>query len=220
MKYVLLISLAVHVLATIIFFAALPMPFGLLALSAAGVAATLAYVAAACFGLASLPLKVLGVLAALVGTVGWGSWILVELTSEPGDPVINITGILILPSAVMTAIATIARYVPRQSTTFGWVHAIVMLIGWAYSMYTTFVDSWSDTFALFGGQLVVMAAATSLFIIASSARVPSPARVIALAAGALGILSPFLFLTPWGSPIAAVLALGSTLAEKQLAYSD
>ncbi|GAB3707912.1 hypothetical protein [Corynebacterium nasicanis] len=74
---------------------------------------------------------ILGVLGALLSGIAWGSWVVVGLTSELGDPVINITGLLVVPGLVLGFIAwvlTSARPVERSGALWFGL-AYVVLIG-------------------------------------------------------------------------------------------
>lgn len=50
---------------------------------------------------------VLASLGAVISGIGWGSWLVVGLTADPGDPVINVTGLLIAPGVLFSLIALV-----------------------------------------------------------------------------------------------------------------
>jgi hypothetical protein len=58
----------------------------------------------------ALPARWPLLLGAGLSAVGWGSWVLVALTSEPNDPVINITGLLVASGLLMSVAAMFGQW--------------------------------------------------------------------------------------------------------------
>ena len=63
-----------------------------------------------------IPLGSLGTVGALVAGVGWVSWLVVGFTSQPDDPVINITGLLAPPGLALGIIAHLLSYRRRADS--------------------------------------------------------------------------------------------------------
>ncbi len=72
-----------------------------------GVGASVVCLGAAVRGRGQRALFIPGTLSALLSGLGWGSWLLVGLSSSPDDPVINITGLLVLPGLLLGFIALV-----------------------------------------------------------------------------------------------------------------
>ncbi|MEJ5927997.1 hypothetical protein WG915_05110 [Corynebacterium sp. H128] len=75
--------------------------------------------------------KALAIVGSLLNLPGWGSWLLVALTSEPGDPVINITGLLAVVGFVITAFALfgaiVQPWLERAQYRFTWAALFLAL---------------------------------------------------------------------------------------------
>lgn len=63
--------------------------------------------------------RVLGVAVGAVSVLSWVSWIVVGTMHRPGDPVINIVGILIAPLSLAAVVNVCASLLPRARATHG-----------------------------------------------------------------------------------------------------
>lgn len=58
-----------------------------------------------------------GGVAAILNGIAWGSWVVVGATSEPDDPIINVTGLLIVPGLILSVVAGIAGFFSSRRET-------------------------------------------------------------------------------------------------------
>lgn len=83
----------------------------------------------------ALPARWPLLLGAVLSAVGWGSWVLVALTSEPNDPVINITGLLAASGLVTSVAAMLGQWAgaagrrPRAFV-FAVLYLVVFTVYW------------------------------------------------------------------------------------------
>lgn len=155
-------------------------------------------------------------LGALVSGVGWGSWLVVGLTADPDDPVINIAGLLIDPGAVLALIALvvlafssrlseIASGDRTRAGVFAIVVTVLAVIRFAlYSRYDyDYPVEWVPTIVFLQMLLPLIAVVTGIYqmVIAAKCRAPQAARTLSGAASVLlvaGTLALFQILWPAG----------------------
>lgn len=138
----------------------------------------------------ALPARWPLLLGAVLSTVGWGSWVLVALTSEPNDPVINITGLLVASGLVTSAAAMLGQWAgaagrrPRAFL-FAGLYLAVVALDWLNLGFLS-----SLPVALISGSLLSALLGTALagFHVAYVHLLPRiGARAVALAGGYLSL---------------------------------
>lgn len=153
-------------------------------------------------------------LGSVAGLIGWASWLVVALTSEESDPVINITGMFCVVSWVITGCAALALVFdsalqnPTSNHTWAWLFAFLIVATEAFSvlLYVDFSVLPSTGMVAFSMLLPVVVGAVQ---IAMALRVPTrgTAKTLSLISGAVMIIP----LLPGG--LAALLTFVAALIE-------
>lgn len=106
----LITAVLVNALMTVGFFTGafgyVPLPDPWIAVGIVGLLVSFAQLAGA-VGAGNTTAGWLAGIGAVISGIGWGSWLVVGLTADPGDPVINVTGLLIVPGVLFSLIALV-----------------------------------------------------------------------------------------------------------------
>lgn len=211
---------AVGVMIQLIALAALKIPTplswcnGLIAISIASVIGIGVVIAAGVKAGDRPVFRTLVFLGGIAGLIGWASWLLVALTSEKGDPVINVTGMLCVVSWVLTCCAALALVFervlknPTSQHTWAWLFTplIVAIEAVSFLPYADLSALPSTGTVLFSMLLPVVVGALQ---IAMALRVPTrgTAKTLSIISGAVLIIP----LLPGG--LAALLTFAAALIE-------
>lgn len=168
---------------------------GWLALSVASLIGIGFVVAAGVTAKGRAAFQIFAFLGSVAGAIGWGSWILVALTSEQGDPVINITGMLCLVGwaltfgAVLVECLSWVRPATSSNRTWAWAFTLAMIVlvaaAFAGSEFggEAFFGPW-----LIGSIIVSIVVGTAQIATAWQSANTSSARSLSIAAGAVLLL--------------------------------
>lgn len=167
-------------------------------------------------------------LGSVVSGIGWGSWIVVGLTAEPSDPVINVTGLLVDPGALLglaaVGLLVFHKRISRAVTgprTFGLAFGAIYLLLFTfaairYVLYSGDIPSELVPLLIFMGMLlpiISLAAGILQIVFARCCRASRQARALTGGAGVLAIVA-IAFLSPlW--VVCALLSFGAVVAERR-----
>lgn len=141
------------------------------------------------------PLTSVGLVAALISGVGWGSWLLVFIRYGPGDPVINITGLLTVPGLIVGVMVLIAGLAPRRpERTYGFLFA--SLLAASALLLLVVVQFFGDSGAYLPVILAGVVLCAGMVIVAAASTAPRPVRIVAMVAGAVGGIGALLAFIP------------------------
>lgn len=153
-------------------------------------------------------------LGSAAGAVGWASWLLVALTSEQGDPVINITGLLCIVGYALTFGAVVVGFMPakwarsKSHYTWAWVFALIIAAFQAatYLHYVFGSDEYSSGW-FFATITLPFAIGVAQIALAVRAQTESIARPMSIASGIVLVIGSLMF-----SSMAAWLSIGLSVA--------
>lgn len=238
-------AVLVNVLMTVGFFTGafrfVPLPDPWIAVGIVGVVVSVAQLAGAVRA-GNTAARWLAGIGAVISGIGWGSWLVVGLTADPGDPVINVTGLLIVPGALFSLIALVVLLVgtrmDRFTSTgrtytgaFASVAVLLLLAKAAVRLYSIrAMDQFGpqiyseevttpDPFAVLmwaGLGLTVIAVAVGIIQIITAIRsgAPEQARMSSGIAGALLIVGSLL-LAMFLWPLSVVLSVAAVVVERR-----
>ncbi|AWB81232.1 hypothetical protein C3B44_01815 [Corynebacterium yudongzhengii] len=209
MAAILGLGAGLQVLAVLSFFA-FPV-LGLWASALLGILGALASILGSLRGFGTYALRIFNALLGVIALLGWGSWIAVSVLYEPGDPVINIAGIVTVPAAFGALALVLIEKSPPPASTHAWGCGLI-------AGASPFASSLALNVA-FGTiilQIVSFVAAVARIALAVRSPAQTAPKALAITGGVLGMAGTLLFFFLYVSVAVVIAGVAASLSERRL----